>query len=51
MGKWTEGEDSKLTDTVQTHGSKDWHVIAALVPGRTKTQCYDRWCRSLDPNI
>jgi hypothetical protein len=31
-GKWTEDEDSKLKDAVQTHGGKNWDGIAALVP-------------------
>jgi hypothetical protein len=32
-GKWTADEDSKLKDAVQTHGGKNWSLIAALVPG------------------
>jgi hypothetical protein len=43
MGKWTEDEDIKLKDAVQTHSGKNWGAIAALVPGRTKIQCYCRW--------
>jgi myb proto-oncogene protein len=50
-GKWTSVEDSKLKDAVQTHGDKDWAVIAALVPGRTNSQCYQRWYYALDPSI
>jgi hypothetical protein len=52
-GKWAEDEDVKLKDAVQTQGDKDWGAIAALVPGRTKDQCYQRWhealYRSIDP--
>jgi myb proto-oncogene protein len=44
-------EDSKLKDAVQTHGVNDWKEIAALVPGRTKEQCRDRWNNTLDPRI
>jgi myb proto-oncogene protein len=33
---WTEAEDAKLKDSVQTHGGKNWEAIAALVPGRRK---------------
>jgi hypothetical protein len=29
-GRWTEVEDSKLKDAVQTHGGKDWGAISAL---------------------
>jgi hypothetical protein len=35
-GKWTVVEDSKLKDTVHTHGDNAWVVATALVPGRTK---------------
>jgi hypothetical protein len=50
-GKWTEDEDKKLKNSVQMHGGKDWAAIAALVPGRTKLQCHDRWYTILDPNM
>jgi hypothetical protein len=50
-GRWTAVEDSKLKDAVQTHGEKDWAPIAALVPGRTRQQCYNRWRHVLDPSI
>jgi hypothetical protein len=42
-GMWTEDEDSKLKDAVQTQGGKKWGAIAALVPGRSYKQCYHRW--------
>jgi hypothetical protein len=45
-GMWTAVEDSKLKDAVQTHGTKNWGVICALVPGRTKQQCRARWHRT-----
>jgi hypothetical protein len=48
-GEWTGAEYSKLKDAVQTHGDKDWGAIAALVPGRTKNQCYQRWRDGLKP--
>jgi hypothetical protein len=44
-------EDIKLKDAVQTHGGKKWDAIAALVPGRTRTQSRSRWVDVLDPNI
>jgi hypothetical protein len=50
-GKWTQDEDSKLKDSVQTHGGKNWKEIAVLVPGRTRIQCRDRWKDGLDPSI
>jgi hypothetical protein len=35
-GAWTEAEDIKLKDAVQTHGGKNWEKIAELVPDRMK---------------
>jgi hypothetical protein len=49
--KWTADADIKLKDTVHTHSSKNPGVIASLVPGRTKTQCSNRWHGALDPSI
>jgi hypothetical protein len=40
-----------LKDAVQTHGDKSWAAIAALVLGRTKQQCFERWNDALDPSI
>jgi hypothetical protein len=42
-GTWTPREDTKLKYAVRMHGGKNWHAIAALVPGRTKLQCNSRW--------
>jgi hypothetical protein len=43
-GHWTtENEDSQLKHALQKQGDKDWAVIAELVPGRTKYQCWQRW--------
>jgi myb proto-oncogene protein len=50
-GKWTEDENSKLKDAVETHGDKNWGAIAALVPGRVERQCHNRWRAVLDPSI
>jgi hypothetical protein len=43
--------DIKLNDAVQTNAGKHWNAIAALVPGRTKTQCRDRGFYVLDISI
>jgi hypothetical protein len=51
-GKWSEDEDTKLKDAVQTHGGKNWDAIALLVPGRTRIQCRSsRWKNTLNPSI
>jgi hypothetical protein len=52
---WTSEEDTKLTTAVKTTCKKkyganyrtDWFAVAALVPGRTKTQCWNRWHNAL----
>jgi hypothetical protein len=49
-GTWKEDEDIKLKGAVQKLGDKDWVAIAALVPGRTKKQCWNRWKKRMDPN-
>jgi hypothetical protein len=49
-GNWEEDEDAKLKAAVQTYGGKSWVAIAALVPGRTKLQCKNRW-RAFDSSI
>jgi hypothetical protein len=50
-GRWAEDEDDKLKDAVETHGGKNWAAIAALIPGRTRKQCRNRWHSALDPSI
>jgi hypothetical protein len=50
-GPWTEDEDSKLTSAVQRYGDKNWIGITALVPGRTKKQCRNRWHNALNPGL
>jgi hypothetical protein len=46
-GRWTREEDAELTSAITNTKKKwwgreykpDWMAVAALVPGRTKTQC------------
>jgi myb proto-oncogene protein len=44
-GEWTVDEDNKLKEAVKRHGSKNWQSIAAMVPGRSRAQCWNRWHR------
>jgi hypothetical protein len=46
-GKWTADEDKTLKDGVRAHGGKNWNAIAALVLGRTREQCQNRWHHNL----
>ena len=58
-GRWTLEEDAKLTSAVANTSEKkwgkeyktNWAAVAALVPGRTKSQCWKRWKEFLDPSI
>jgi hypothetical protein len=50
-GKWTADEDNQLKYVVQIYGSKNWGKIAAMLPGRKKRQCSNRWNDVLDPSI
>jgi hypothetical protein len=47
--QWTPDEDIQLKYAVQQiHDGKNWDAIAALVPGRTNSQCRRRWHCALD---
>lgn len=48
---WTHAEDQKLTDLVETYGSKYWSNIAAQMSNRTGKQCRERWTHHLDPAV
>jgi hypothetical protein len=48
-GSFTLEEDDKLARAVKQLGCKDWVAVAALVPGRTSSQCRKRWACFLDP--
>jgi hypothetical protein len=58
-GRWTTDEDAKLTYAVANTpkfklGNKymtDWDAVAALVPGRTRKQCFARWTNGIDSSI
>jgi myb proto-oncogene protein len=45
-GTWKPEEDAKLTVAVNEVG-KEWVRVAAMVPGRTDTQCRSRWVTCL----
>jgi hypothetical protein len=50
-GKWTAAEDAKLLHAAEKFAATRWKAIAALIPGRTKKQCWNRWQYALDPSI
>jgi hypothetical protein len=42
-GKCTPEEGAKLFEVVTELGGNNWVGVAALVPGRTNSQCMGRW--------
>lgn len=48
---WTPEEDAALKAAVERFGDKSWKNIAASVPGRTSTQCIQRWKKVLKPGL
>ncbi|KAM3354951.1 hypothetical protein ACQJBY_025605 [Aegilops geniculata] len=51
VGRWSEDEDKRLMVSVKLFRSGSWNKIAQFVPGRTQSQCSERWCNVLDPDI
>lgn len=48
---WTCAEDQKLTQLVETFGTKRWSTIAGKMANRTGKQCRERWIHHLDPTV
>ena len=49
---WTTQEDQRLLAAIHKNGPSDWAQIAYFVGnGRTRSQCSQRWHRTLDPHI
>lgn len=42
---WTKEEDEMLREAVKFYNGKNWKQIASKVPGRSSTQCSQRWRR------
>jgi hypothetical protein len=42
-GAWTVEEEKKLVYSVETLGTTGWAKVAANVPGRSDTQCSNKW--------
>jgi hypothetical protein len=49
--KWTVKEDEMLINAVKKLGNRDWVRVAALVPGRTNTECWSRWSNQVPPSV
>jgi len=48
---WSFAEDQKLTQLVETYGSKHWSTIASQMKNRSGKQCRERWTHHLDPSV
>jgi hypothetical protein len=49
---WSQYEDQRLIAGIHRLGTSDWQAISAFVGNnRSKSQCFQRWTRGLDPNI
>ncbi|OHS98919.1 Myb-like DNA-binding domain containing protein [Tritrichomonas foetus] len=49
---WTKDEDRRLLHAIHIYGIGQWKLICEFVGGcRTRSQCTQRWYRSLDPRI
>ncbi|CAH8370296.1 unnamed protein product [Eruca vesicaria subsp. sativa] len=51
VGKFSPEEEKRLKVAVTLFGAQNWHKIARFVPGRTATQCREKWANCLDPNV
>lgn len=49
-GPWSPEEDAKLNAAIALFGQR-WFLVATMVPGRTDTQCRERYCNVLDPSL
>ena len=50
-GPWTEREDRKVIELVETYGPQKWSFISKFLPGRIGKQCRERWHNHLNPYI
>ncbi|KAM4889768.1 snRNA-activating protein complex subunit 4 isoform 1-T2 [Sylvia borin] len=46
-GPWTPEEDSMLMAAVKKYREKEWYKVRMEVPGRSDSQCRDRYLKSL----
>ncbi|EAY09222.1 Myb-like DNA-binding domain containing protein [Trichomonas vaginalis G3] len=51
MVKFSEEEDRKLIQIVQTMGTNDWKKIAAHLKTRNARQCRERWNNYINPDL
>ncbi|XP_077140590.1 snRNA-activating protein complex subunit 4 isoform X2 [Ranitomeya variabilis] len=50
-GYWNREEDKLLLKAVEKHGAKDWYKIQLEVPGRSDSQCRERYIKALRKDV
>ncbi|NXX46728.1 SNPC4 protein, partial [Tricholaema leucomelas] len=50
-GPWTAEEDAMLLAAVKKYGERDWYKIRTEVPGRSDSQCRDRYLKALHYDV
>jgi hypothetical protein len=50
-GSWQPSEDDLLRSAVGKFGGNQWDTVASRVPGRTPTQCRERWMFRISPGL
>lgn len=48
---WSLDDDNSLKSAVKNFGSKHWQEVANWVEGKSNSQCYHRWMKTLHPDI
>jgi hypothetical protein len=47
--KFTQAEDTRLTEIVKQCGCRNWAIIAGKMPDRNARQCRERWVNYINP--
>ncbi|XP_030062690.1 snRNA-activating protein complex subunit 4 [Microcaecilia unicolor] len=50
-GSWTPEEDALLLKAVAKFGERDWYKIRTEVPGRSDSQCRDRYLKGISQGL
>ncbi|OHT07625.1 hypothetical protein TRFO_24116 [Tritrichomonas foetus] len=50
-GAWSTNEDTLLRNAVLRYGTNHWDNVACTIPGRTPTQCRERWMFRISPGL
>ena len=49
--EWTKEEDQLLQEAVNKHGDGNWLEISNYLDGKSNSQCYHRWMKTIHPDI